>query len=138
MYEEKNMALVKIRMNTWNRCGTRDTKFKRGLAPREGFVEMSKDSKQITLKSGSTKWKSWDTSISRHKDISYIQDRKKLYSGLCFSNRQEAESFMQKHKTDLEKLAASNPLFDHWSVMNVIKRFEPTNMVVYGKDIKED
>lgn len=131
------MTLVKIRMNTWNRCGNRLTKFKRGLAPREGFVDMTND-KQVTLKAGSTKWKGWDTSISRHQDTSYIQDRKKLYSGLCFSNRQEAESFMKKHKTDLDKLAASNPLFDHWSVMNVIKRFEPTNTVIYGKDIKED
>ena len=48
MYEVKNkMTLVKIRMNTWNRRGNRDTKFKRGLAPREGFIEMSKDTKQV-------------------------------------------------------------------------------------------
>ena len=132
------MALVKIRMNTWNRCGNRETKFKRGLAPREGFVEMNRDTKQVTLKAGSTKWKGWDTTISRHQDASYIQDRKKLYSGLCFTNKKEAESFMQRHKADLDKLAATNPLFDHWSVMNVIKRFEPTTAVVYGKDIKED
>lgn len=132
------MALVKIRMNTWNRCGNRETKFKRGLAPREGFVEMNRDTKQVTLKAGSTKWKGWDTTISRHQDTSYIQDRKKLYSGLCFANKKEAETFMQRHKSDLDKLAATNPLFDHWSVMNVIKRFEPASAIIYGKDIKED
>ena len=139
MYEVKNkMTLVKIRMNTWNRKGNRDTKFKRGLAPREGFIEMSKDTKQVSLKAGSTKWKGWDTSIPRNQDVSYIQDRKKLYSGLCFSNKKDAESFMKRHKSELDKLATANPLFDHWSVMNVIKRFEPTTAIVYGKDIKED
>ena len=132
------MALVKIRMNTWNRCGNRVTKFKRGLAPRESFIELNKDTKQVTLKLGSTKWKGWDTTISRYNDPSYIQDRKNMYSGLCFKNRKEAQSFMQRHKTELDKLAATNPLFDHWSVMNVIKRFEPTSAVIYGKDIKED
>ena len=45
---------------------------------------------------------------------------------------------MKRHKSELDKLAAANPLFDHWSVMNVIKRFEPTAAIIYGKDIKED
>ena len=78
------MTLVKIRMNTWNRRGNRDTKFKRGLAPREGFIEMSKDTKQVSLKAGSTKWKGWDTSIPRNQDVSYIQDRKKIVFRFMF------------------------------------------------------
>jgi hypothetical protein len=136
--EKYKMALVKIRMNTWDRGGNRCTKFKRGLAPREGFVEMCNDTKKVILKPGSTKWKGWDITISRKSDNSYIADRKKLYSGLCFKNKTDAQHFMEKHKTELASIAASNPLFDHWSVMNVIKRFEPTDVKIYGKDIKED
>ena len=45
---------------------------------------------------------------------------------------------MEKHKTEIDALAKTNPIFDHWSVMNVMKRFEPKKKVVYGKDIKED
>lgn len=132
------MALVKIRMNTWDRRGNRNTKFKRGVAPREGFIEMAKDTKKVVLKPGSTKWKNWDTTISRKNDISYINDRKKMYSGLCFSSKKEAETFMIKHKAELDRLASENPLFDHWSVMNIIGRFKPENTTVYGKDIFED
>lgn len=131
------MAYVKICMRTWNRLSNRETKFKRGIAPRESFVEFN-DAKQVTLKHGSTKWKGWDTTISRMKDTSYILDRKKLYSGLCFKSRKDAEVFMAKHKAELDKLAATNPLFDHWSVMNIIKRFEPDKTIIYGKDIIED
>ena len=131
------MAYVKICMRTWNRLSNRETKFKRGIAPRESFVDFN-NAKQVILKPGSTKWKSWDTSIPRSKDISYISDKKKLYSGLCFENKKDAENFMTKHKVELDSLAKTNPLFDHWSVMNVIKRFEPDNAIVYGKDITED
>ena len=44
---------------------------------------------------------------------------------------------MEKHKTEMNALAAKNPLFNHWSVMNVIKRFEPVSKTIYGKDVKE-
>ena len=132
------MGLVKIRMNTWDRCGNRSTKFKRGIAPREGFIELNNDTKQVTLKPGSTKWKPWDTAISRKNDISYINDKKDLYSGLCFNSKKQAQQFMNKHKNELDKIASENPLFDHWSIMNVIKRFEPNEKVMYGKDITED
>ena len=132
------MTLVKIRMNTWDRRGNKSTKFKRGIAPREGFIEMCNDTKKVILKPGSTKWKNWDTTISRKNDTSYINDRKSLYSGLCFSNKKEAESFMVKHKKELDQLAAENPLFDHWSIMNVIKRFQPEKTIIYGKDISEE
>jgi hypothetical protein len=132
------MAYVKICMRTWrSQLGNRETKFKRGIAPREGFIDFN-DTKQVVLKPGSMKWKAWDTSISRSKDVSYIADKKKLYEGLCFKNKKEAESFMSKHKQELDKIAANNPLFDHWSVMNIIKRFEPDKTVLYGKDIIED
>jgi hypothetical protein len=131
------MAYVKICMRTWSRLSNRETKFKRGIAPRESFIEMN-DKKEVVLKPGSTKWKAWDTSISRSKDTSYILDKKELYSGLCFKNKKDAESFILKHKSELDKLAKNNPLFDHWSVMNVIKRFEPNKVIMYGKDVIED
>ena len=131
------MAYVKICMRTWSRLSNRETKFKRGVAPRESFIEMNAN-KEVVLKPGSTKWKAWDTSISRTTDTLYISDKKKMYEGLCFKNRKDAESFMSKHKSELDKFAASNPLFDHWSIMNVIKRFEPDKKVLYGKDIIED
>lgn len=132
------MGTVKIRLNTWQRKGNRETKFKRNTAAREAFIDYDVNTKQITLKQGSTKWKPWDTGISRSKDTAYINDRKEMYSGLCFENKKEAQAFMQKHKATLDKFAAENPLFDHWSVMNVIKRFEPHTKKVYGKDIKEE
>ena len=131
------MGVVKIRMNTWNRGSQRLTKFKRNVGVREGFIEMCIDSKKLSLKEGSKKWKNWDTSISRKTDSSYINDRKSLYSGLCFENRNDAEKFMKKHKTELREIASKHPLFDSWQIMNVIKRFEPENKVIYGKDIKE-
>lgn len=131
------MGVVKIRLNTWQRCGNRNTKFKRGIAPREGFVELCPETKTVFLKNGDYKCKPWDTEISRKEDMSYINTRKELYSGLCFSSKKEAQDFMVKHKTELDKLASQNPLFDHWSIMNVIKRFEPKDKIIYGKDIKE-
>lgn len=131
------MALVKIKMNTWQRCGNRQTKFKRTTAPREGFIEMHPITRQVSLKPGATKWKPWDTGISRQADKSYIENKKQLYSGLCFENKKQACDFMQKHKKELDKLASENPLFDHWSVINIIKRFEPKQTVIYGKDVKE-
>jgi len=132
------MSVVKIRLNTWARRSNREVKFKRGIAPREGFVEYCKDTKKVVLKEGDKKWKPWDTGISRSKDTSYINSRKELYSGLCFENKKQAEEFKKKHKKELDAIAAANPLFSHWSIMNVIKRFEPTTKTVYGKDIKED
>ena len=132
------MGVVKIKLNTWNRRGNRDTKFKRGVAPREGFVDIDIKTNAINLKPGSFKWKAWDTSISRYKDKDYINTKKALYNGLCFESRAQAKAFMQKHEAELNKIANSNPLFDHWSVMYVNKRFDPTNKLIYGKDIKED
>lgn len=132
------MAIIKIKMNTWNRKGNRNTKFKRGLAPRESYVDWCPKTKRPILKEGSKKWKTYDISIPRATDVCYINEKKKMYEGLCFSSQREAHSFMEKHKEELQRLAASNPLFDHWSVMNVIKRFEPQSKVVYNKDIKED
>lgn len=132
------MGTVKIKLHTWNRCGNRDTKFKRGVAAREAYVEYDAVNKKITLKEGSKKWKPWDTAVARGKDQGYIQDRKDLYSGFCFNSKKDAQTFMEKHKAELDSLAKANPLFDHWSIMNVIKRFEPTSKKVYGKDIKED
>lgn len=132
------MGTMKIKLYTWQRCGNRDTKFKRGLAAREAFVEYDMESKKVVLKEGSKKWKPWDTGISRSKDTCYINERKEIYSGLCFNNKKDAIKFMEKHKAELDDFAKANPLFDHWSIMNVIKRFEPKSKLMYGKDIKED
>ena len=131
------MSVVKIKLNTWNRRGNRDTKFKRGIAPREGFIEMDAVTKKVLLKPGSFKWKAWDTSISRYTDTEYINSKKAMYSGLCFKDRKQAHTFMAKHKVELAKIAKANPLFDHWSVMYVNKRFTPTYKLMYGHDIKE-
>lgn len=132
------MSTLKIRLNTYQRCSNRDTKFKRGIAPREGFVEICPETKKISLKNGDYKCKPWDTTISRSVDQSYINSKKELYSGLCFETRQDAQNFMNKHKDELNTLANTNPLFDHWSIMTVIERFEPKNKVVYGRDVKEE
>ena len=45
---------------------------------------------------------------------------------------------MKKHKTELDAIAAENPLFDRWTVMNCISRFKPNHIELYGKDIIED
>lgn len=132
------MGTVKIKLHTWEKGKNLDTKFKRGLATREAFVDYDMSSKKIVLKEGSKKWKPWDTSVSRTKDSCYINERKEMHSGLCFENKNDALAFMKKHESELNDFAKSNPLFTHWSVMNVIKRFEPTKKIVYGKDIKED
>lgn len=132
------MGTIKIKLNTWARCSSRNTKFKRGLAAREGYIELCPETKRVFLKEGSHKWKTYDTAISRHKDKSYIEDRKEIYSGLCFETKKDAHDFMARHKEELKQIAESNPIFDHWSVMNVIDRFKPKARIVYGKDIKED
>ena len=44
---------------------------------------------------------------------------------------------MEKHKTELDTFAKSNPLFDHWSVFSVNSKFEPKSKMVYGKDVEE-
>lgn len=132
------MGTVKIKLHTWQRCGNRETKFSRGTAAREAFVEYDIVNKKVTLKEGSKKWKPWDTAIPRGQDKCYINERKEIYSGLCFENKRDAQAFMEKHKTELDAFAKANPLFDHWSIMNVISRFEPKTKKIYGKDIKED
>lgn len=132
------MGVVKIRLNTWQRCGNCDTKFKRGIAPREGFVDVCPETNTVFVKNGEYKCKPWDTEVSRKTDKEYISNRKEFYSGLCFESKEDAQSFMNKHKAELDKLAAENPLFDHWSIMNVIERFEPNRKLVYGKDIKDE
>lgn len=131
------MALIKIRLNTWTRNVATPLKFKRRVAPREGYIDMHPGTKEVQLRQGSHKWKPWDTGISRKTDASYINDRKDMYSGLCFKSRKDAKKFMEKHKTELDEIAAQNPLFDHWSIMNIIGRFEPDNKLIYGVDIKE-
>ena len=132
------MSFIKIKLNTWNKNINSTEKFKRGIASREGFIEYDLKNKNIILKDGSKKWKPWDVTISRRNDRSYISSRKDLYSGLCFINKQAAEQFMLLHKKELDQIAASHPLFDHWSTMMVIKRFEPKEKLIYGKDITED
>lgn len=132
------MGTIKIKLNTWARGSTGQATFKRDVAPREGYVELCPKTKKVFLKEGSRKWKTYDTAISRHIDKSYINERKAIYSGLCFETKKDAHIFMQKHKSELDAIAKANPIFDHWSVMNVIQRFSPNNRIVYGKDIKED
>ena len=131
------MSTVKIKMNTWQRRGNRDTKFKRNLAPREGYIELCPTTKKLFLKPGDYKCKPWDISLSRKEDQSYINYRKELYSGLCFESKKQAQEFMKNHTHELELIAKQNPLFDHWSIMNVMKRFEPNKKTIYGRDIHD-
>lgn len=131
------MAIVKIKMHTWSKNSNNPNKFKRNLAPREGFIDFNSEKNCIFIKPGEYKCKPWDTGISRRSDKEYIKERKKLYSGLCFESRKQAQTFMDQHKSEMNALAANNPLFSHWSIMNVIKRFEPVSKTVYGKDVKE-
>lgn len=132
------MAFVKIKMNTWQKKSIRAVKFKRNIAAREGYIDYSEKDKKFILKETSFKCKPWDTSVSRKTDISYIQDKKDIYSGLCFKNRKDAETFMNLHKEDMDKLAAQNPLFTHWSIMNIIEKFTPKKVLLYGRDIIEN
>lgn len=131
------MGTVKIKLHTWKKSENIENKFRRGVAAREAFVDYDLATKKLVLKEGSKKCKPYDTGISRSKDLGYINERKEMYSGLCFNNRQDALVFMQKHKTELDDFAKANPMFTHWSVMNVINRFKPNSKLVYGKDIKE-
>lgn len=132
------MGIVKIRLNTWSSKKVSDLKFKRNLAPRESFVELCPKTKKLVLKNGDKKCKPWDVTVSRKKDQDYINRRKELYSGLCFKNKSDAELFMKKHATELEALAKTNPLFDHWSIMNVIDRFKSDKNLIYGEDITDN
>lgn len=132
------MGTIKIKLNTWSSCKSHSNKFKRNIASREGYIDICPETKKVFLKEGSTKWKAYDIGISRHKDNSYIEDRKRLYSGLCFNTKKDARAFMLKHKTELDRIAQANPIFDHWSIMNVIQRFEPNSKKMYGVDIKEE
>ena len=64
------MGTVKIKMNTWDRRGNRETKFKRNVAPREAFIEFCDKTKKVTVKNGETKWKrSRNERISCSKSI---------------------------------------------------------------------
>jgi len=132
------MGTIKIKLNTWNRKANRDTKFKRNVASREGYVDICPKTNVIFIKEGSKKWKPYDIGLSRKKDKSYIEERKELYSGLCFETKKDANSFILKHKKELDNLAKANPLFCNYSIMNVISRFEPKSKRVYGKDIKKE
>lgn len=132
------MGIVKIKLNTWQKRSLRQTRFQRNIAAREGYIDYSEKDHKIFLKETSFKCKPFDTSISRKNDQSYIEDRKKIYSGLCFKNRKDAETFMSIHKEELDNLAKTNPLFTHWSIMNVIKKFTPKKVLLYGEDIIEN
>lgn len=130
------MATVKIRMNTWANGLDRSIKFKRGLAPRNGFIDYNPETKNYFFKAGDMKWKPYDTSISRKQDSSYIAEKKKFNEGLCFESQKAAKQWLVDHKDIADKMASENPLFVNWSVMNVSKKFAPEkNRIVYEKDV---
>lgn len=132
------MSTVKIRLHTWVKTKNIDKKFKRGIAAREAYVDYDVNTNKVTLKEGSKKCKPYDTGVSRTKDLEYINERKSLYSGLCFETRKDAFKFIEKHKDEIDSFAKANPLFTHWTVMHVLNKFEPKSKLIYGKDIKED
>jgi hypothetical protein len=128
------MAVIKIRMHTDQKSN--DARYKRFVAPREGFIDIDSNNGSLCVKEGNYKCKPWDTSISRKNDPSYIDFKRKLHSGLCFESKKQAVDFMEKHKEKLNELAKTNPIFHHWSIMSVMKRFEPTSKLIYNKDTK--
>lgn len=128
------MKTIKIKLST---IGTKETRYKRNIAPREAFVDLDFNTKLVYLKHGSYKWKPFDTSISRKNDKSYIQSKKQLYSGLCFRTQKEAKEFMKNHERELQKIAAEYPTFNKWTLMNVAEKFKPYKKIIYGKNYIE-
>lgn len=128
------MKTIKIKLST---TSNENTKYKRNIAPREAFIDLDFTTKSIYLKHGSYKWKPFDTGISRKKDKSYIQSKKQLYSGLCFTTQREAKEFMMKHEKELNQIASSYPTFNRWTLMNVAKKFNPYKKIIYGKNYIE-
>lgn len=66
------MKTIKIKLST---IGTKETRYKRNIAPREAFVDLDLTTKSVCLRHGSYKWKPFDTTISRKEDHSYIQSK---------------------------------------------------------------
>lgn len=128
------MKQIKIKLST---AGNNETRYKRNVAPREAFVDLDLSTKSVCLKHGSYKWKPFDTGVSRKNDVSYIQSKKQLYSGLCFRTQREAKMFMENHKEELHKIEKEYPMFHRWTLMNVAEKFSPTRVIMYGKDYKE-
>ena len=128
------MKTIKIKLST---TGSKETKYKRNIAPREAFIDLDYNTKSVYLKHGSYKWKPFDTTISRKNDQSYIQSKKQLYSGLCFTTQRQAKEFMKKHEKELNMIAMSYPTFNKWTLMNVAEKFNPYKKIMYGKDYTE-
>lgn len=128
------MKTIKIKLST---IGTKETRYKRNIAPREAFIDLDFNTKSVYLKHGSYKWKPFDTGISRKNDKSYIQSKKQLYSGLCFRTQKEAKEFMKNHEQELQKIAAEYPTFNKWTLMNVAEKFNPYKKIIYGKNYIE-
>ena len=125
------MRTIKIKLST---LSNKETRYKRNIAPREAFIDLDLKTKTVCLKHGSYKWKPFDTTISRKEDHSYIQSKKQLYSGLCFTTQKQAKQFMSNHQAELNKIAAQYPTFNRWTLMNVAEKFEPIKKLRYGKD----
>lgn len=130
--KRRKTPILKIRMHTDQQSV--NAKYKRSIAPREGFLDIDENTNEITIKQGQYKCKPWDTEISRRKDHSYIQYKKQLNSGLCFRSKKQAEIFMEKHQSSIDNLAKSNPIFHHWSICPISKRFEPIKKRFYLGD----
>ena len=128
------MKTIKIKLST---IGTKETRYKRNIAPREAFVDLDLTTKSVCLRHGSYKWKPFDTTISRKEDHSYIQSKKQLYSGLCFYTQRQAKEFMKNHAKELKKIESEYPTFDRWKLVNVAEKFKRYKTIMYGKDYKE-
>ena len=128
------MKTIKIKLST---IGTKETRYKRNIAPREAFVDLDLTTKSLCLRHGSDKLKPFDTTISRKEDHSYIQSKKQLYSGLCFYTQRQAKEFMKNHAKELKKIESEYPTFDRWKLVNVAEKFKPYKTIMYGKDYKE-
>ena len=111
------MSTYKIRLITGP---TEDTFYRHLNVPRESYVDIT-DTKRIILKNSGTKWKSCVPA----KNPDYVEERKNLISGLVFSSRKDAETFMRDRKSALKRLAESNPTYKRYEIFTISKRFMP-------------
>ena len=125
------MSTFKIRMVTET---SNDTYYRRLNVPRESYVDVDVINR-IVLKHGGTKRRS----ILPATDKSYIEEKKDLISGLVFDSRKNAEKFMKKKKSTLERLAKQNPIYKKYEVFTIQQRFMPDeSKLKYWDPNKED
>jgi len=125
------MSVFKIRMATET---SNDTYYRRLNIPRESYVDVDVINR-VVLRHGSTKRRN----ILPANDKNYIEEKKNLISGLVFDSRKDAEKFMRKKKSTLERLAKQNPIYKQYEIFAIQQRFMPDeNKLKHWDPNKED